>query len=339
MEDELNRKYLLQMAEEEKRELAENSELIDSFLIKSSNIGLELSSENIKYIQTIGIVACYPNIVSYMCPHINFDKEGLTEFDNLLQHFEKRPPKEGNLYSDDVAIMVHPFFRRGFFENNNFAPRFVELFWSDKQSEVGKFIAIDKNRIRIDVNGPTWFERDTWYGPNFNKRIDEIDDGIVHLRPTLGIKERFISFFFGEAYSLNIKWESKDGIKSFQAEEFKTERVNLQINGKIVYPVRYIHAEYELKNKYFRHFDGAIHLYSKEDYVIRRNSDFNYNNKSNYKIKSSSEKLFKFNGKIEVEKFIEFSSHFFSGNPLMYEYFAGKYPDYILDKLDLIMEK
>ncbi|MCB9249960.1 MAG: hypothetical protein H6613_16135 [Ignavibacteriales bacterium] len=91
-------------------------------------------------------------------------------------------------------------------------------------------------------------------------------------------------------------------------------------------------------DKQFRHIDGAIHLYTLSEYLKKRDSDFNYNYKDDFKIKSISKKLFKFNGKIATNNFIEYSSHYFSGNPLMYEYFEGKYPDYINDKLDLMLE-
>lgn len=336
---ERNNLYLQKMKEEEKKIISENSVLINNFMNYCSKLGLKLSLENFKYFQKIGIVLCYPNIVQILSPEILIDKEGLTNFNILLQYFKMRPPKEGSLYTDDFVILVHPYFRRGFYENNNYAPRFVELFWMDKITEVDKYIAIDRDRIRIDVNGPTWFERDTWYGPKFNKEISKIEDGVVHLRPTAGIKDTNISFFFNDAYSLDVKWGTQDRIKTFQSEEFKTERVTIEKEGEVFYPARYIHAEYDLDEKYFRHFDGAVHLYRHNEYLRRRDSDLNYNIKNNHKIKASSEKLFKFNGKIKPEIFIEYSSHFMSGNPLVHEYFEGNYPDFISEKMDLIIEK
>lgn len=37
-----------------------------------------------------------------------------------------------------------------------------------------------------------------------------------------------------------------------------------------------------------------------------------------------------------VETWIEFSSHFLTGNPLVFEYFEGKYPDYINEMLEKV---
>ena len=93
--------------------------------------------------------------------------------------------------------------------------------------------------------------------------------------------------------------------------------------------MRYAHAEFDLEQNYFRHFDGAIHFYTQEEYYDRRDSDFNYNSKNDVKIKTLSEKIFKFNGKIGIEFWIEFLGHFMTGNPLVIEYFEGKYPEHI----------
>lgn len=69
--------------------------------------------------------------------------------------------------------------------------------------------------------------------------------------------------------------------------------------------------------------------YTAEEYYGRRDSDFNYNTKESNQIKSQSEKLFKMNGVVDVETWIKFTSHFMTGNPLIFEYFEGKYPENI----------
>lgn len=35
------------------------------------------------------------------------------------------------------------------------------------------------------------------------------------------------------------------------------------------------------------------------------------------------------NGVVDVETWIKFTSHFMTGNPLIFEYFEGKYPENI----------
>jgi hypothetical protein len=182
-------------------------------------------------------------------------------------------------------------------------------------------------------------ELDTWYGAQFNKSIETIKDGVSKLIPPTHIDDFSRSFLFNDAHSLDIKWDTKNGIKSFQAEEFKTEKCIIIKDAKEYFPSRYIHAEYDLEKKFFRHFDGAVHLYTDLEYYQRRTSDFNYNAKENFQIKTISEKLFKFNGNIPTDIWIEFSSHFMTGNPLIVEYFEGNLPKRITDILLALSQK
>lgn len=327
--------YLEMLREEEKEELSNNTETISSFKKFMAQRGVSLTDENFKYFQTIGIIATYPNIVSYLHPSLLKDKEGLMDFKNLCKSFERKRFLDGYLYSDNFMLMATPYFRRGFHGVNNFAPRFVELFWNYDNPNIDTYILLDSDRVRINVDDSSYMELDTWYGAQFDRNIEAISDGTVKLKPPTDIGNFLNSFFFRGAYALDIKWSTKERIKSFQAEEFKTEEVKLSKNGIEYYPVRYIHAEYDLDKKYFRHFDGAIHFYTETEYYNRRDSDFNYNNKSQRHIKTLSEKLYKMNGQIGVNTWIEFSSHFLTGNPLVFEYFEGKYPKHI----DEILEK
>ncbi len=80
----------------------------------------------------------------------------------------------------------------------------------------------------------------------------------------------------------------------------------------------------------------SYYTYNEEEYFERRDSDFNYNRKHDYYIKSNSRKLFKMNGKVSIDNWIQFSSHFLTGNPLIIEYFEGKYPDKITEILEKI---
>ena len=79
-----------------------------------------------------------------------------------------------------------------------------------------------------------------------------------------------------------------------------------------------------------------MHLYTEDEYFARRDSDFNYNSKNNTQIKTDSEKLFKMNGEILVDTWVEFTSQFLTGNPLVFEYFEGYYPENISEMLEAV---
>lgn len=331
---EFQKEYIQSLLEEEKEELANHSAVVKAFKEYMLQFNVILEDSNFKFYRTSGIIATYPNIISLLHADLISDKEGLLDFQKLCNTFDRKPWVTGYLYAKNFMLMAHPYFRRGFHDINHFAPRFVELFWNFTNPKVESFIALDTNQVRINVDDNSYMELDTWYGANFNKEIGSIPDDLVKIRPPLDLENAHIRFFFFSAYSLDIKWETKKGnIKSFQAEEFKMDDVKINRGDTEYFPVRYLHAEYDLENKYFRHFDGAIHFYNETEYFKRRDSDFNHNDKSQSHIKPISEKLFKLNGVISTEVWIEFSCHFFTGNPLIFEYFEGRYPKYILEMI------
>lgn len=333
-ENEIYDNYLRQKEEQRNEELLKNSTLIQDFIDFCETKQIKLTKDNFDYIQTIGIVAKYPNLVTKLNEKIIVDKEELVEIDILDKVFEKKPRATGYYYSDKYMVMAHPYFRRWYNENNNFSPRFIDIFWSYNKEDIQKYLAIDNNRVRVNVDNTLCLEFDTWYGAKFKNTISDIEDGIVKLRPPLDIEPSNLRLLFGDTYSLDIKWATKHGIKVFQAEEFKTSESKINKDGIEYYPVKYIHAEFDTLEKVFRHFDGAIHFYTEEEYYKRRDNDFNYNSKNSYQLKTLSQKLFKINGHVLVEDWVTLVSHYLTGNPLIFEYFEGNLPNRILDILE-----
>lgn len=335
----IKERYIRAQQEERKKQLENHSKTIEAFIKLCSKIGLKLTHENFNYIQTIGIVAKYPDLLFHLKPELEKVDEELVESKSLEKHFEKKVFNSGMLYSDKFIAMAHPYFRRGMSEFSNFAPRFIDLFWKFKDDNVKTYIALDANRVRINVDDSAYLELDTWYGASFKEQIEEIPNDVVKIRPPSHLDDTDISFFFNDAYSFDIKWTEKNGIKTFQAEEFKTEKVTVTVDETEYYPVRYIHAEYDIKEKSFRHFDGAIHFYDKDEYYQRRESDLNFNEKIGTHLKAKTYKLFKMNENVSVDTWITFTSHFCTGNPLVFEYFEGKYPDHIQEIIEKITNK
>ena len=334
----LREEYLQQLKDEEKEELLKNKNLIDNF--KSFVDKSAFTVDSFEYIQPIGIVANSSEIVTKLNASIVRDKEGLVSCDLLDKYFTKDRFREGVMKSENYMIMAHSYFRRGYSKSLNFAPHFISLFWGLNRSKIDAYIAIDFDRVRIDIDGGYCLERDTWFGSPFNKKIEDIKDGVVKLRPPLDVDTDIIDMFFSNTYALDMMWyTTEDNIKIFQGEEFKTDVITLDIDGINYYPVRYIHAEFDIENEYFRHFDGAVQLYTKEEYDLRKDGNFNYKLKGKEQIKPKSIKLFKLNGEISIDLWIKYISHFLSGNPLVMEYFSGKYPQHIIDLLEKLKKE
>jgi hypothetical protein len=234
----------------------------------------------------------------------------------------------------DFIAMAHPSFRRQMRPQANWAPRFIERFWCFTSAAVEKSIALDEDRVRIDLDGMGYLELDTWYGPPFNDDIASIAPGNVKLRPPGDLSPTRLEMFFASAYCVDVKWAQSGDIKTFQALELKDERVLTTVHGVQFHPARYLHAEFELAKGQFRHFDGAVQYLTSEEYFARRDSDFSMTYKNTQHVKPMAKKVFKLNGVIAVGDWVELSSHFFAANPLIFEYFNGACPKHIADILE-----
>lgn len=334
--DEMMARYFADMEKRSAERLAEATDLIATFTALAASKGVILSAESFEYIQTTGIVAKAQGLARTLLGPVESERDGLLPFNEIARRFPPSPHHEGCFPGPDFILMAHPCYRRGMHPANNWAPRFIDLFWRFDGPGIEKSIALDENRVRIDVDGPSYFEADTWYGAPFDEDIRNIKPGIAKLRPPLDLESRYVSFFFADAYCLDIKWSDSDRIKSFQALEIKTEDVRLEVGGQHYFPARYLHAEFDLVANCFRHFDGAIQLFTEEEYFQRRDSDFNMTMKNPAHIKARSSKVFKINGPLRTEDWVEFCCHFYTANPLTFEYFSGEFPKHVAEILEKI---
>lgn len=334
--DEMMAHYFADMERESRDQLAEAADLITKFTALAASKGVTLSAKSFEYIQTTGIVAKAQGIARALLGVIRTERDGLLPFNEIASRYPPSPHSEGCFAGPDFILMAHPYYRRGMDPLNNWAPRFIDLFWRFDGLGIEKYIALDEDRVRIDVERPSYFEGDTWYGAPFDEDIRNINLGITKLRPPLDLESRHVSLFFANAYCLDIKWSELDGIKSFQALEIKTEDIWIEIEGRRYFPARYLHAEFDLAANCFRHFDGAIQLFTEEEYFHRRDSDFNMTMKNPTHIKARSGKIFKINGPLKTEHWVEFCCHFYTANPLTFEYFSGEYPKRVTKILERI---
>lgn len=327
--------YERYLAEQSEKGLEKHTQAISDFIRYGRNFGIELSYEDFEFIPTIGVLANHKNIVLQLLPQIERDKEGLVKCDELYNLATRKGLKAGYLNSGYFWVMLNSAFRRGMHKRCDWAPSFVDLFWQLSDSEIESHILLDYDRVRLDLGNPQYTELDHWRGPLFKNDISQIDHGITKFRPPSDLTEGFISFHMADAYSLEVLWSTKHNIKTFQALEFKTPRIKMEVSDTTYYPARYLHAQFDLDTGYFRHFDGAIQYFTENEYYERRDTDFMHYRKGPSQIKATSEKVFKLNGRITKEMWVEFSSHFFSGNPLVHEYFEGALPEYLLEYIEI----
>ena len=332
--DEIFKRFEEQQAQDRIDELKNNPTRVSRFIDLCSDMDISISTEDLDYNPVIGLHADKEGILSALLPSIETDKDGLYSVEDLLQKISAEKIQPGFLKTSDFILIASPLFRRKFHRQNNFAPHFIALFWGINNLYLDAYIALDADRVRIDDGSMCYMEKDTWYGAPFKEDISRISDGVVKLAPPVDLRDEYTSFVFNDAFSLEVKWTTKDNIKTFQAIEFHNDKVFVTRNGVKLHPARYLHGEYDINQSIFRHFDGAIQYFTEEEYLARRASDFNYDQKSKSQLKAGYEKIFKINGKLDIDKWVELCSHFFTGNPLIHEYFTGELPKHTSESVE-----
>lgn len=325
--------YLQYQKEHAQAVLSEHWDEIDSFIAFAKGRGVELSARNISYVEKIGIVASAPRLLERLSEGIERERSGLVPFGTFPLKLNFGLPYAGYFNAGNFAPMAHPHFRRGLHGECHFAPRFIELFWATSGAALDKYIALDEDRVMLDIFLGEAMEKATWFGAPFNQDISQVPNGIVKLKPPPDLNAHHASFLFADVHCLDVKWRQTGIIKGFQALEIKSENVRMSVDGETYYPARYLHAEFDLATGKFRHFDGAMQYLTELEYRQRIDSDFNYNAKNRVQIKPRYAKLFKLNGSLGTSLWSVLCCHFFADNPLMFEYFQGRYPPQVAETL------
>jgi hypothetical protein len=293
--------------------------LINDFIMFCKSHGVVLINADFEH-DGIGLYAKKKNIVLDLNKNISID-DGLVNWDILKTSYTIVKSNPNYIFGKNYALLIHPLF--DMLNIYYYTPSLMDVLWDiGKTQNFGIAINLDKVRINIEdrIDRPL-----AGWGAKFNKNIKDIPDGIAQYYPEPNSSHKILSLCFSNAHSLDIKWDSNKEFKTFQSEELKTKDITINFSGKKYYPARYAHAKYSLKENYFSHFDGAIHLYNEEEYLMRFKNNFNFNQNSLNQIKAKSIKLFKINGNIPQDIWVKLTSNFFAGNPLIHEYFEGEY--------------
>jgi hypothetical protein len=236
----------------------------------------------------------------------------LIDDDGLLYIDERFGLLDGGVEYKDHILHYHQFLRRGYGSNPNFdfLNRFIRFYYKTRPDNTFR-IAIDHHRIMPKEFFQRIVEMDTWYGPKFDKsKLDDINTtGLTVVKRS---QPSPFDFFFGKLDRTEFFWSYRDGVKTFEVEE---------ISGKELfydpyYLNKYVHSERDVSLKLLRHFDGAVKVYLQENYDNRLISQMPKEFKSYKKIK-----LFRIDGDIDIDEWIELIALFYKGNEMIIEYF------------------
>jgi hypothetical protein len=246
---------------------------------------------------------------------IKTDKYGLTIIDDTF-----RLESQGIIIGDDL-VYYHPFLRRFF------SARFVDtpniLAHIQKQKNISLKIALDPIRHTQAARLDRTMEFDYWHGAKFDtaKLSDRNYKGVtVHGRkdPT-GLLDFTFPLIKTAFYTAN----GENAEKEFQIEELVPTDSRVSADKKYVLQ-RYAHFIWDNKEQTFRHFDCAVRIYTKDTHAKR----LAYEWKPPYGTPEAKafkrKKLFRLDGRIELEVIKDLLYAFFRYNELVMEYFGAQ---------------
>ncbi len=335
--DEFVAEHQRQLESARLKKLEDHNLVIEKFKNSAFSKGLT-DPIHFDYSLSTGVCAYSKSITSKLLT-LTTDKDGLYKCSDLLKIANYDLP--GLFLLNDLGLLFSRYFRRGYSLHANWAPDLVFIFSRMMLKDTTKdcYIRLESDLFRIDQSRVEIIELDRWYGPEFKNDISSIPLGCTKLSALLDIDERIVDFYFSQVRSLDVQWSQNGNIKTFQAMEFKSSEATSEYNGDTRHPVRYLHAEYDLSKNHFIHTDGAIQFLTPEEFEARKNSDFRYNHKSSKHQKPDYLKIFKINGIISRDEWIDLVAHFFTGNPLVHEYFTGALPERTAQAIEAIRAK
>lgn len=322
-------------------ELSGSSDIFDKFWAahhadgtKSFDADLRLrlgeSSNGAAPIRCEAAVLTKSGLASSEYPHFfdpgagSVDKDGLVDFTKLLEMTDEVQPGIFHDRKRNLLLFAHRYFRRSQSHRNSLNTYFLSRF-----SNASKADESLRSRIRLDpdiIGHPESLlhslEFEYWDGPKFKRDIEQIKVGVaVH-------KADDDTRHFEGIDMTQLWWKAPEDrttddkivqFRTFEAEEL-VENPASGI-GEDTFACRYVHAEYSLESKAISHFDGAIRAYQAEPYLRRLDDRIDRAGKH-----AAYTKLFRFDGRVEVDAWQELTHHFFRGNPLFSEYFLADLP-------------
>lgn len=234
-----------------------------------------------------------------------FDEDGLLCVDDdFTLH-------DGGIEYREHMLHYHQLLRRGYTSNPNFDFTGRFLIYYQQTKSCNRFhIAIDHRRIMPKELYSQIIELDTWFGPSFNR--EKLDDPNA---VGLTVIKRNKDSLFELTNSLDrteFFWSHRNDIKTFEIEEVS----DIGFSFERYYINKYVHSDRNIEHKVTRHIDGAAKVYLKDNYPNRISTHMPTEFKCHKKIK-----LWRIDGGIDLDSWIQLTSLFYKGNEMIIEYF------------------
>lgn len=271
-------------------------------------------------VSRVGIAAeLYPNLFTPGQGLV--DKDGLTDYRDLINHMKQIQPGVFHDPERDVVLFAHRFFRRSHSHRNKLNAYFLQTFntVANTNSDLRMRIKLDPDIVGHPSSAHELIEMEYWHGPKYSDEIATIPSGVAEhkaderTRHHHGIDRTHVWWKDPETRTLD---GEELRYRTFEIEEL-IENESWGI-GPDMFGCRYAHAEFSAANDAITHFDGAIRAYSADAYFERIDTSIDKAGKH-----AEYTKIFRLDGELRISDWKRLLSDYFQGNTLISEYFGA----------------
>lgn len=244
-------------------------------------------------------VRCFPELFGII------DKDGLVPLDLLT------PIAPGVFEKDGLLIFAHPYFRRSLSRLNSLNEPFFKAVQEVKGEEALSIkIALDRDMVGLAKSYLDHIELEYWWGPKFDDDLSKIEVGVA----THSVDDR--EQFFHGISKTEFWWHAQNDLKTLECEELRD--IPSYGVGEDKFGCRYVHSIVDPDNKQPFHLDGAVRIYSEEEMISRIEMKISESGRNTHYVK-----LWRVDGKLEVNKWKNILTHYYRDNSLIGEYLGG----------------
>lgn len=278
-------------------------------------IAKDLESYTLKIAEYIDIPADKQKVFQQI-PSLKLDKYNLTAVTN-----DFKLEKHGIIYKNKFLIYYHPLLRR--FYTSNFT--IGELLKNVSiRKDISLKIAIDPLRISEPHYLKQLVEADYWRGPIFaQEKLNNPHFTGITVYARNAENQQILDLTWPVKKTIFYITNKKElGLKQIEIEEINPQNDKVMVDNKYVLQ-KYAHLIWDANTNTFNHFDVAVKVYSLSEHSKRLRYDWETRKVLEPGKTISKIKLFRLDGKLEIDLVLELLGDFFRYNELINEFFEG----------------
>lgn len=257
----------------------------------------------------------YSGIVGKAFPWLNEqkDNDGLILLKDIYEGFSYLGQGVFASKESDLAIFLHPFFRKSFSRYNNYNFEFIDELLGQYPANQSIKIKIDDDYIGYSPSFIKNMEFEYWFGPKYDDDISKIPTGVSCYKSSYEEK------LYNQVEKTEFVWQNKKGIFQFEMEEVTDSDAPTLDDEQ--YACRYLHSIYDFETGAFDHFDGAVRQYNIDSICERLEKPINQMGHN-----AKYTKLFRLDGEIPLSSWKSLITNYLKNNYDVYRYFGMSTP-------------